>query len=104
MGGFGLPVSMSKSTLETLTEDYDQQALEPCEACGWKTLIPDEGCLNCRMTKLDVDGHRRKLLSAIGLLKARAFDLGRTQARVRLYETAIKDLEDLYFILFENGE
>lgn len=26
---------------------YDQQALELCEACGWKTLIPDEGCLNC---------------------------------------------------------
>jgi len=26
---------------------YDQQALELCEACGWKTLIPGEGCLNC---------------------------------------------------------
>lgn len=26
---------------------YDQQALELCEKCGWKTLIPTEGCLNC---------------------------------------------------------
>jgi hypothetical protein len=28
-------------------EPYDQTALELCEVCGWKTLIPDEGCLNC---------------------------------------------------------
>jgi hypothetical protein len=28
-------------------EPYDQQALELCEECGWKTLIPTEGCLNC---------------------------------------------------------
>jgi hypothetical protein len=28
-------------------EPYDQQALELCEVCGWKTLIPTEGCLNC---------------------------------------------------------
>lgn len=26
---------------------YDQTALELCETCGWKTLIPGEGCLNC---------------------------------------------------------
>ena len=26
---------------------YDQTALELCEVCGWKTLIPDDGCLNC---------------------------------------------------------
>jgi hypothetical protein len=30
-----------------LAEPYDQQALELCEECGWKTLIPTEGCLNC---------------------------------------------------------
>jgi hypothetical protein len=29
------------------TQPYDQQALELCEVCGWKTLIPTEGCLNC---------------------------------------------------------
>jgi hypothetical protein len=28
-------------------EPYDQQALELCKVCGWKTLIPTEGCLNC---------------------------------------------------------
>lgn len=26
---------------------YDQTALELCDKCGWKTLIPGEGCLNC---------------------------------------------------------
>jgi hypothetical protein len=30
-----------------LAEPYDQTALELCEECGWKTLIPTEGCLNC---------------------------------------------------------
>jgi hypothetical protein len=28
-------------------ELYDQTALELCEVCGWKTLIPSDGCLNC---------------------------------------------------------
>ena len=28
-------------------EPYDQTALELCNVCGWKTLIPDDGCLNC---------------------------------------------------------
>jgi len=27
---------------------YDQTALELCDKCGWKTLIPGEGCLNCQ--------------------------------------------------------
>ena len=26
---------------------YDQTALEMCEVCGWKTLIPGDCCLNC---------------------------------------------------------
>ena len=26
---------------------YDQTALELCERCGWKTVVPDDGCLNC---------------------------------------------------------
>ena len=30
---------------------YDQTALELCDVCGWKTLIPDEGCLNCERGK-----------------------------------------------------
>ena len=28
-------------------EPYDQTALELCEKCGWKAIIPDEGCLVC---------------------------------------------------------
>jgi hypothetical protein len=28
-------------------EQYDQTALELCEKCGWKAIIPDEGCLVC---------------------------------------------------------
>jgi hypothetical protein len=32
---------------EPAQEPYDQTALELCGVCGWKTLIPDECCLNC---------------------------------------------------------
>ena len=28
-------------------EPYDQTALELCDKCGWKALIPGDGCLNC---------------------------------------------------------
>ena len=28
-------------------QPYDQQALELCEACGWKAIIPGEPCLVC---------------------------------------------------------
>jgi hypothetical protein len=28
-------------------EQYDQTALELCKKCGWKAIIPDEGCLVC---------------------------------------------------------
>lgn len=28
-------------------EHYDQQALDLCSTCGWKTLIPGDCCLNC---------------------------------------------------------
>jgi hypothetical protein len=34
-------------TVPLYTRPYDQQALELCEVCGWKTMIPTEGCLNC---------------------------------------------------------
>jgi hypothetical protein len=30
---------------------YDQTALELCNVCGWKTLIPDDVCLNCEYEK-----------------------------------------------------
>jgi len=32
---------------QPVQEPYDQTALELCNVCGWKTLIPDDGCLNC---------------------------------------------------------
>jgi hypothetical protein len=30
---------------------YDQTELELCDECGWKTLIPESGCLNCERSK-----------------------------------------------------
>ena len=50
------PQDMSASDRDVLTrmqaeidaqEPYDQQALELCDVCGWKTLIPGDCCLNC---------------------------------------------------------
>jgi hypothetical protein len=32
-------------------EQYDQTALELCEECGWKALIPGDGCLVCARQK-----------------------------------------------------
>ena len=29
-------------------ESYDQTALELCDVCGWKTMTPGDGCLNCK--------------------------------------------------------
>jgi hypothetical protein len=28
--------------------EYDQTALELCDVCGWKAVVPDECCLNCK--------------------------------------------------------
>ena len=32
-------------------EQYDQTALELCDVCGWKAIIPDKGCLVCARKK-----------------------------------------------------
>jgi hypothetical protein len=32
-------------------ESYDQTALELCEECGWKAVIPGDGCLVCARQK-----------------------------------------------------
>lgn len=37
----------SVKAAQPVQEPYDQTALELCNVCGWKTLIPDDGCLNC---------------------------------------------------------
>ena len=44
MSGFN---SKRQMAADKLQEPYDQTALELCNVCGWKTLIPDDGCLNC---------------------------------------------------------
>ena len=32
-------------------EQYDQTSLELCKECGWKALIPGDGCLVCARQK-----------------------------------------------------
>jgi hypothetical protein len=32
-------------------EQYDQTSLELCETCGWKAMIPGDGCLVCARQK-----------------------------------------------------
>lgn len=34
-------------------EKYDQTTLELCDKCGWKTLIPDDCCLNCERNQFE---------------------------------------------------
>ena len=40
-------------------EPYDQTALELCNVCGWKTLIPDDACLNCERAQPEQEQHAR---------------------------------------------
>jgi hypothetical protein len=37
--------------LRAAIEQYDQTALELCNECGWRALIPGEGCLTCARQK-----------------------------------------------------
>jgi hypothetical protein len=37
--------------LRAAIEQYDQTSLELCEECGWKALIPGDGCLVCARQK-----------------------------------------------------
>jgi hypothetical protein len=47
-GQFWWRSRLQEAFLETKEpEPYDQSTLELCEECGWKTVIHDEGCLNC---------------------------------------------------------
>jgi hypothetical protein len=48
-GGEGMTaIYIAPPTAQTA---YDQTALELCNVCGWKTLIPDDVCLNCEYEK-----------------------------------------------------
>ena len=44
---FALSKCLEHIDAQPAQESYDQTALELCNVCGWKTLIPDDGCLNC---------------------------------------------------------
>ena len=39
--------------LDKKLADFEQTSLELCETCGWRTLIPNDCCLNC--TRSDPD-------------------------------------------------
>ena len=40
--GYSVPLYLAAGA-----QPYDQQAMELCEACGWKAIIPGEPCLVC---------------------------------------------------------
>ena len=44
---FALSKCLEHIDAQPAQEPYDQTALELCNVCGWKTLIPDDCCLNC---------------------------------------------------------
>ena len=39
------------AALRAAIEHYDQTSLELCGKCGWRALIPGEGCLTCARQK-----------------------------------------------------
>ena len=38
-------------SLRAAIEQYDQTALELCDECGWRAIIPGDGCLVCARQK-----------------------------------------------------
>jgi hypothetical protein len=51
---FGIATEKHKQAITALRaaiEHYDQTALELCEECGWRAMIPGEGCLTCARQK-----------------------------------------------------
>jgi hypothetical protein len=44
-------VASAITALRAAIEQYDQTALELCEECGWRAMIPGEGCLTCARQK-----------------------------------------------------
>ncbi len=39
------------AALRAAIEQYDQTSLELCEKCGWRAMIPGDGCLVCARQK-----------------------------------------------------
>ncbi len=48
------PIFQIEDALRAAIEQYDQTSLELCEKCGWKAIIPGEGCLTCARQKAPV--------------------------------------------------
>ena len=44
-------IDAAVDNLRAAMEHYDQTSLELCEKCGWKAIIPSEGCLVCARQK-----------------------------------------------------
>ena len=82
-----------KATPPSAQPAYDQTALELCDVCGWKTLIPGDVCLNCEheaaaqpalkpLTDEQIDAEHDKLFPPTIIPGARA--------RVREFARAIE--------------
>ena len=76
---------------------YDQQALELCDKCGWKAIMPGEPCLNCSrgevMKALDAYAAERDALASLDaqrLESLRALEAERNAALAQI-ETMTKD-------------
>lgn len=51
---FGIATEKHKqaiTALRTVIDHYDQTALELCGECGWRAMIPGDGCLVCARQK-----------------------------------------------------
>jgi predicted Fe-S protein YdhL (DUF1289 family) len=46
-----LPLYLVTPPAAQRQEQYDQTALELCEECGWRAMIPGDGCLVCARQK-----------------------------------------------------
>ena len=64
-GGFPAKRAMAMDKVQ----EYDQTALELCNVCGWKTLIPDDGCLNCERAQPAQEPEREALKMALEALE-----------------------------------
>ena len=44
-------IDAAMDNLRAAIEHYDQTSLELCNECGWRAIIPGEGCLTCARQK-----------------------------------------------------
>ena len=73
-------------------EQYDQTALELCEECGWKALIPGDGCLVCARQKAPREWVELTDDEARALVNRATFgDRTNWQALVYMVDAKLKD-------------